>query len=182
MADVSRRRKKKQLRDERISRDVLRCGGSILRSEYFKKAAFETHHLRSSVYDHSLTVCITAVQICLVLRKIGLRINEKDLIQASLCHDLGMVGRSQKFHRSFEAWRGHANDSAFIAQKLIPELSENAECMIRTHMWPVSGSYPRSREAFILNAADKYASIADWVYFLTGRRTGGQIRSELERE
>ena len=182
MSGRIQRKNMKQIRDERISRDVLRCGSDILYSEQFKKAAYETHHLQSSVYDHSITVCITSVQICLFLQKLGFRINEKDLIHASLCHDLGMIGRRKKFRKRTDAWQRHANDSASIAHKLIPDLSENADSMIKTHMWPVSSSHPRSREAFILNAAEKYSSIADWVFFLTGKRSGEKIRKELEKE
>lgn len=167
------------MRNAAISRDIRSYGGAILQSEAFRRASSETHHLHGSVSDHSLTVCIAAVQICFSLRKAGFRVNEKDLIQASLCHDLGMVGRSEKYGRRSEAWHSHADASVDIARELLPDLSENAASMIRAHMWPVSGPFPRSREAAILNAADKFASSADWVYFLTGKQFCRTIRQAL---
>ena len=179
---MSYRQKKeirKHVRDAVISRDIIYYGSPVLHSDAFHRAFSETHHLRGSVSDHSLTVCIATVRICLFLQKAVFRINEKDLIQASLCHDLGMIGRSDKYRRRTEAWHSHPADSVAIARELLPDLSENAVSMIRTHMWPVSGSFPRSREAVILNAADKFASSADWVFFLTGKQFCGTIRKKL---
>ena len=167
------------MRDKAITRDILHYGGSILRSEAFQNASGETHHLRGSVADHTLTVCILAARICRALQKRGITVNEKDLIQAALCHDLGMIGRDTAYKNRTDSWRSHPKKSASVARDLVPDLSTNAESMITTHMWPVSGPRPRSREAAILNIADKWASAADWVYFLTGKQVGAGIRENL---
>ena len=167
------------LRDKAISRDILQYGENILQSEAFQNASEETHHLRGSVADHTLTVCILAARICRIMQKHGITVNEKDLIQAALCHDLGMIGRDDLYKSRTDSWQSHPKKSASVARDLVPDLSTNAESMIRTHMWPVSGPHPRSREAVILNAADKWASAADWVYFLTGKQVGAGIRKDL---
>ena len=175
----ARRENKKLLRDKAVNRDILLYGGEILHSEAFQKAFSEKHHLHGTVSDHSLTVCILAVRICLFIQKKGFTVNEKDLIQASLCHDLGMLGRQERYRNRTDSWNSHAEKSASIARDLIPDLSPNAESMIKTHMWPVSGPHPRSREAAILNVADKCASAADWVFFLTGKQVSADIRQKL---
>ena len=179
MMNRTQRENKKLLREEAVKRDILLFGGDILHSDIFHKAFSERHHLHSTVSDHSLTVCILSVRICFFLQKKGIAVNEKDLIHAALCHDLGMLGRQKQYRNRTDSWNSHAEKSASIARDLIPDLSTNAESMIKTHMWPVSGPHPRSREAAILNAADKCASAADWIFFLTGKQISADIRQKL---
>lgn len=173
------RKNQTALRDKAISRDIRHYGENILQSEAFQNAFHETHHMRGSVADHTLTVCILAARICRAMQQHGFSVNEKDLIQAALCHDLGMIGRNTAYKNRTDSWRSHPKKSASVARDLVPDLSTNAESMIHTHMWPVSGPHPRSREAAILNIADKWASAADWVYFLTGKQVGAGIRKDL---
>ena len=179
MKSRTERKNKSVLQDKAISRDIRNYGGSILQSAEFQNAFSETHHLRGSVADHTLTVCIIAARICRTMQKRGITVNEKDLIQAALCHDLGMIGRDTVYKNRTDSWKSHPKKSASVARDLVPDLSTNAESMINTHMWPVSGPHPRSREAAILNIADKWASAADWIYFLTGKQVGADIREEL---
>ena len=167
------------LRDKEICSDILHYGEGILQSKEFQHASAETHHLRGNVAEHTLTVCILAARICRTLQKHGITVNEKDLIQAALCHDLGMLGRDTAYKNRTDSWKSHPEKSASVARELVPDLSTNAESMITTHMWPVSGPHPRSREAMILNLADKWASAADWVCFLTGKQVGADIREDL---
>lgn len=147
--------------------EIRSHGDPILQSEAFHRATMETHHIHGTVSDHTLTVCAVSVRMARLLKKAGLSVNEKDLINASLCHDLGMIGREEKFKSRKIAWKAHPEESIKVAKELVPDLSPNAEDMIRTHMWPVSGPHPHSREARILNIADKIASVADWKNYFT---------------
>ena len=140
-----------------ICREILRYGKVILYSDIFRQAAAETHHLHGSVADHTLNVCIISVRLCHFLERRQIRVCKKDLIQAALCHDLGMVGRSRKYRNRKDSWQSHAEESAAIARTLIPDLPASVEEIICTHMWPVAGPHPRSREGRVLGAADKYA-------------------------
>ena len=179
MKDRASRKKNHYQNDKEISQTILRYGKDVLHSEEFRSAYSETHHIRGTVSSHSMTVCIMAVRISRFLKKQGVSLDEKDLVQASLCHDLGMLGRKEKYTNFIAAWKRHPKDSASVARDLVPDLSENAESMIATHMWPVGGPVPRSKEAFVLSMADKLASIADWVYFLTGKQAGAGVRRQL---
>ncbi|MBR0397217.1 MAG: HD domain-containing protein [Eubacterium sp.] len=166
-------------KEQKICRDIRRHGQDILRSELFQKAGNETHHLRSSVSDHSLYVSITGVRICHFLKHFGIRMNEKDLIQASLCHDLGMVGREDKYKTRRTAWRAHADESARLAKTVVPDINDTVKSMISTHMWPASGKRPETKEGAILTIADKYASIADWAGVITKHRYKDKIKQEI---
>ena len=108
-------------RDQMISRDIRQYGRQILHSGLFQQAAQETHHMRSSVSDHSLNVCITCVHLCYLLKRLGIRINEEEVIQAALCHDLGMIGRTRKYTTRREAWRLHPAESARLAKDIISD-------------------------------------------------------------
>ena len=85
-----------------------------------------------------------------------------------------------KYKGRLDSWKSHSEESVKIAHELIPDLSEAAEDMIRSHMWPVAGSAPRSNEAMLLCIADKYASMADWKQWLTKHKFASHIKDQLE--
>lgn len=162
-----------------ICSEIFRYGEDILHSDTFRQAAGETHHLHGTVADHTLNVCILSVRFCHILKHRQIRINEKDVIQAALCHDLGMVGRGSKYSGRKDSWQSHAEESVRIAHALIPDLHDSVEDMILSHMWPVSGPRPRSREGRLLNTADKIASMTDWIFWLARRPYAVRIKEEL---
>ena len=165
--------------DEKICDLILRYGSPVLTSEAFKRTSEETHHLRSSLTDHTLNVCIMSLRLSELLNKMHIETDPKDLIQASLCHDLGMLDRTEKYSGRTAAWKGHAEESDSIARDLLPDISDNAENIILSHMWPVSSQRPGSKEAVIVTAADKWASAADWVTILTGRKYRKALKAGL---
>lgn len=163
---MPKRKKSKKKKSNAVQKEIRHYGAPILESEAFRRAASETHHLHGTVSQHTLAVCSASIRIARFLKKAGIRVNEKDLVEASLCHDLGMIGRDEKYGSRTDAWKGHPEESLKVAKELVPDLSKNAESLILSHMWPVSGPPPRSREAVILNIADKAGSLADWGNFL----------------
>ena len=170
---------KKIAEEKAISREILRYGKDILHSDIFRQAAGETHHLHGSVADHTVNVCIVSVRLCRFLKRRRIRVCEKDVIQAALCHDLGMIGRSSKYRDRRDSWRSHPKESIRAAHDLIPDMQDSVEEMILSHMWPVNGPRPRSREGMLLGTADKLASMADWISWLTKRPFAPEIKKEL---
>ena len=164
-----------------ICNDIIKYGKEVLISDIFRKTASQRHHIQSTVMEHTLNVCIIAVKLCREQMRKGVQLNEKDLVQAALCHDLGMIGREKKYKNSLETCRRHPQDSAEIAKAIIPDLSPNAEQMIRSHMWPLSKLMPESREAKLLCKADKYASMADWQYIIKNGRYEEHIKSNISK-
>lgn len=166
-------------KEQKICRDIKQHGHDILCSDLFQQAGRQAHHLRSTVSDHSLNVCITGVRLCSLLQHFGIRLNEKEIIQASLCHDLGMVGRDRKYRTRLRAWRFHPDESAKLAKSIVPDLDPSVESIIKTHMWPGPCGRPQTKEGVVLNVADKYASIADWTSAVTGRRYKDRIKQVI---
>ena len=171
--------KRKRAEEAVICRDILRYGRDILQSDVFRKAEGETHHLHGSVSDHTLNVCIICVRLCHYLEKRNVRIRKQDLIRAALCHDLGMVDRKHRYKDRKSAWKNHPKESVKTAHTLIPDMDPFTEEMIRTHMWPVAGSLPHTKEDRLLNAADKLASMADWASWLAGKPYASRIKRKI---
>ncbi len=160
---------RKNTKNQIIQKKIQRYGSAILHSESFDRAAHQRHHICGTVSEHTLTVCTIGLRIARLLNKAGFNVNEKDLVEGSLCHDLGMIGRDEKYNKQTKAWKMHPKESLKAAREIVPDLSQNAETMILSHMWPIGGPRPRSREAVILNIADKLGSLADWKNFLVDK-------------
>ena len=180
--DTLQRRINREAEENALCEEILRYGDVILRSDVFRQTSAETHHLHGTLRDHILNVCIVSVYMSRFETRRGRQIREEDLIRAALCHDLGMVGREKKYRNRNDSWRLHAEESVRIARELIPDLSGETADMILTHMWPVAGKRPGSREGMILGAADKLASIVDWGTWLTGRTFAGHMKEVLLKQ
>ena len=162
------RKKNRPKRGDRVRRVVERYGGDLLRSEVMRKAFQQRHHLRSTLGDHTIRVTRASVRIGQALQKLHVPVDMQAVVVGALCHDLGMVGRREKYGNNRECYRKHPKDSADLAKELVPDLPEKTEEIIRRHMWPMRQSpAPDSIEGVIVTAADKYSSVVD---FLKGPR------------
>ena len=54
--------------------------------------------------------------------------------------------------------------------------------VIRSHMWPLGGRSLDSKEAVILTAADKAASIADWISVVVGKDYKENLKENLIKD
>lgn len=133
----------------------------IVSTPRFQKALEQTHHKGTTLGAHTLKVKRAAVRISRALDKVGIKTDPNIVTAASLLHDLGMVGRDERYRNNVECWRKHPGDSVETAKELIPDLDEKTARAIRSHMWPLSLHIPTSKEGWIVVAADKYASVSD---------------------
>ncbi len=151
----------KKTKEQAICAAIRTYGRPVLQSGPFLASSGQTHHIRSSVMDHSLNVCITGVRLCGVLQRLHVPVCTRDVVRASLCHDLGMLGREEKYRNRRDAWRRHPQESVRAAREVLPDLNRNTEACIAAHMWPLAGRPLPSREGAVVVAADKYATIMD---------------------
>jgi uncharacterized protein len=185
-------REKRDNRKARIKKDIDLYGKEILESEEMKEAFEQTHHLWSTVGEHTLRVTLSSVMICYALRKLHIKANVPAVVVASLCHDLGILGRDKKFSSDKECSREHPVESVKVARELVDDLPEESADIIERHMWPAGHSkVPNSLEGVIVSVADKYTAVKDLVkgsdVMNTGiRNTANQqkdkIREVLQRE
>ena len=177
-------REKRNNRKERIKNDIDSFGGDILSSDELKEAYDQTHHMWSTVGEHTLRVTASSVMICYALRKLGIKANIPAVVIGSLCHDLGILKRDEKYESKKECYREHPADSVKVAKELVPDLTEHSADIIERHMWPGGSSkLPNSVEGMIVSVADKYAAVKDIVKGSEVKNTGvkNAVQAEAER-
>ncbi len=156
---IKERREDRQIR---IRNDIHLYGDAVLDSDEMRAAFDQQHHKWSTVGEHTIRVALTSVLICYVLRKLHIKVSIPAVVIGSLCHDLGIIGRSEKYANNRECLIGHPKDSVEIARELVDELPEKTEAIIERHMWPIGpAKRPNSIEGAVVSVADKYASIKD---------------------
>lgn len=148
----------------RVRTEIHRYGDPVLHSDQFREALDQKHHGTSSVGEHTLRVTASSLRLSHALEHIGVFSDTRSIVQGALCHDLGILGRDQKYTSKRHCYVQHPKDSVSVARELIPELDAKTERIIRRHMWPIGGPLPRSREEIIVSLSDKYASVKDVIY------------------
>lgn len=164
-AAVKRRlQEKRKKKKERIRKDLERYGGAILHSDEMQQAWRQTHHTRSTVAEHTRRVAEKSLAICYALDRLHIPTDIPAVVTGSLCHDLGILGRDEKYASERECYRQHPADSLAVARKLVDDLPEKTADIVERHMWPNAGSkVPNSLEAAIVTAADKAAAVEDFI-------------------
>ena len=159
---------RRERRKEKIQNELVQFGSGILASDEMRSAFQQTHHTRSTLGEHTRRVAEKSLAICHALEKLRIHTDIPAVVAGSLCHDLGMLDRDAKYDSEQTCSRQHPADSVDVARRLVDDLPEKTEDIIRHHMWPTAGSEaPRSLEGVIVSAADKVAAVED---FLRGSR------------
>ena len=89
-------KEKRDDRKERIKADIELYGHEVLESDEMKNAYDQTHHIWSTLGEHTIRVTATSVLICYVLRKLHIKVSIPAVVIGALCHDLGMLDRGEK--------------------------------------------------------------------------------------
>ena len=133
-------------------------------SEEMRRAFRQTHHVVSTVGNHTMRVAGTSLAACYALEKLGIKTDLESVVQGALCHDLGILGREGKYSNNMECCRRHPADSVEVARKLTGSIPQKTADIIERHMWPFGGcKFPNSLEGVVVSVADKAASAADVV-------------------
>ena len=151
-----------EIRD-RIDAEIYKTGAALIDSDFFQSSKNQIHHGRTTLYDHVIDVARVAVRLCNECSLRQKKVDRRSVILAALCHDLGMIGRDEKYANNSEACRIHPIESARLAKEYFPDISETALSAIRKHMWPLVPTMPTTREEWLVIRADKKASIDDYV-------------------
>ena len=140
---------------------VRTYGAEVLDSPEFRKAKEQKHHHVTTVGDHSLGVAYVSVKICRFLNAMHIKTDTESIVRGALCHDLGIVGRYEKFSNNLVCWQKHPKESVRVAGKLLGDLNEREKDMIRHHMWPTTPVPPHCREGYVIVIADKYCAVRE---------------------
>ena len=142
----------------------LACVDDLLATEQVMSMRKWKHHLSVTTYDHSLFVSYVAYRL-------ARRWNCDSSMAArmGLLHDLYLYdGRDRTAHPGNQCF-DHPVAALRNARELL-DLSDKEANIIVSHMWPLATTMPRSREALIVNLADKACAILEVFYIARLRR------------
>ena len=155
---------RREKRRTRVRQDLHQYGEGVLQSEEMQQAYRQIHHRRSTVGDHTVRVAVSSLLICYVLKRLHIPVSVPAVVVGALYHDLGILGRSEKYASGRECSREHPKDSVAVARELVDELPEKTEDIIERHMWPIGQSKaPNSIEGAVVSVADKYNAVKDLI-------------------
>lgn len=133
---------------------IIKYGSQIICTEAFRETFDQTHHYRTTLGDHTLGVTVEAVKFCL---RHGMTDEEtlSNVVVSCLCHDLGLMGREEKYQNNLETLIRHPKQSAEVYMDLSGEENDRVLNSIRSHMFPLKTPVPRYKESWVLVLADK---------------------------
>ena len=146
--------------DDIILYIIVKYGRHIISTEEFMHTFEQTHHLNTTVGDHTLSVAAEAVKLCL-MRGYSDEETIRNVVTAALCHDLGIMGRKEKYSNTAQCYLKHPLDSVDVYMGVTGEQEERVMDSIRNHMFPVKPGMPRYKEGWILTLADKISSFRE---------------------
>lgn len=135
----------------------------ILNHDEYKMLADYTHHKPFTTLEHSLRVAQIAYNWSVRLES-KLDLDTQAVTRGALLHDFFF----HDWHHcrpKGNRWKGfqHPRIACQNADRCF-NLTEKEKDIILSHMWPLTIRRPRSREAFLVMAADKVASIQELRY------------------
>ena len=176
-------REKRENRKDRIKDDLMLYGNDVLQSEEMKQAFQQTHHQWSTVGEHTFRVAFSSVMICYALRKLNIKVSIPAVVIGALCHDLGILGRNEKFSSARECSIEHPKESVEVARGLVSDMPDKTEDIIERHMWPIGESEaPNSIEGVVVSVADKYSAVKDLVKGSEVKNTGVKNYFNTEKQ
>ena len=125
------------------------CVSDIIHTETVQSMREFRHHVNVSCYEHSVFVAYISFRIA---RKMGL--DSRACARAGLLHDLYLYDSKEIRENHYTT---HARIALENASRLC-ELTKKEKNIIESHMWPLGDVTPASREAYIVNFADKYCA------------------------
>lgn len=135
----------------------------IISNETVQKMKNYRQHCNTSCYEHCIKVAYYSYWIA---RKFGL--DYISTARAAMLHDLFLYDW-RKEHRDVELDGLHAFVHPKIALKNASEifdLNEKEQDIIVKHMWPVTVSFPKYKETYIVTFMDKYSALKEsYSYF-----------------
>ncbi len=137
----------------------LSCVADLVATPQVQSMKTIPHHPSTSCYEHSVFVAYISFRLA---RRWGL--DYRTAARCGLLHDLYLYNahdKSQFAGSQFKQCFYHPKAALRNAQALCGPLSEGESNIILSHMWPLSRRAPHSKEAAVVNLADKLCATAE---------------------
>lgn len=143
---------------EKINNDniFMNIINDIITNETVLKMKNYRQHYETTCFDH----CFIASYYCYIFCK-KLNLDYISCARAAMLHDLFLYDwrKRQDGRKGLHAFT-HARTAYENASKLF-DLNSKEKDIILKHMWPVTISFPRYKESYILTLVDKYCAIQE---------------------
>ena len=130
----------------------------ILHSNEFYKMKSYRHHIKATLYDHSVKVAY----LCFKHHKrFGTKTDVREFVRGALLHDYYLYdlhgeNETHRFH-----WFKHPGKALQNAMKKYPSLTYSQKDMIKNHMFPLTIIPPTTKAGWLVCFYDKIAAISD---------------------
>ena len=124
----------------------------IINNNKFKDLHKEKHHYCTNRFEHSYNVAFYTYKVCKKFK-----LDYKSATRAALVHDFFF---NRDFKNEMDKIFTHYKKSIQNAKSIV-KLTTKEENMIASHMFPVGGKLPKSKEAIILDIVDDLVSIQE---------------------
>lgn len=137
-----------------IARDIIRSDEYLGMKQY-------RHHIRGSVYDHSLKAAWLCYQH---YKRFGTKIDLQSFIRGALLHDYYLYDWHKSSRRGMRLIHGfsHPRSALTNASAKYPDLTPIERDMILRHMFPLTPIPPRTKAGWLLCFYDKIAAVSDY--------------------
>lgn len=136
----------------------LDCVGDLLSAPEVQSVKRLPHHPGVNCYEHSVFVAYMAFRLA---RRYSL--DYKAAARCGLLHDLYLYDPRDRSAHPGNQCLDHPEFALRNAEALCGGLSAKERNIIVSHMWPLAIRMPHSREAAVVNVADKFCATAELV-------------------
>lgn len=149
----------------------------IVRSDEYCGMKNCKHHIKGSVYDHSVKVAYLCYQHH---KRFGTKIGLEEFVRGALLHDYYLYDWHEKSpsHR-FHGFT-HPRCALNNALAKYPDLTETEQDMILRHMFPLTPIPPTTKAGWLLCFYDKVAAVSD--YFGENKWKAPNVTQHAEHE
>jgi len=133
------------------------CSLELLKSEDVQLMGTFIQHANISCLDHSISVAYYSYCLC---RKLNLNVDCRSIIRGALLHDFFLYDwHVTKNPRGLHGFK-HPLTALENAEEHFA-LNDREKDIIVKHMWPLTLTPPRYKEALIVSLSDKFCSIIE---------------------
>jgi uncharacterized protein len=130
----------------------------IVLNKDFNKLSFENHH-GITRYEHSMRVAKYTYNVCKKTKNKRI----KEVTRAALLHDF-FINNDLKDESSSKKLKLHPEVALANAKKYY-EIDKIQEDIIVKHMFPITLSFPKYKESWLVSFVDKFVGLYEMVRF-----------------
>ena len=141
-----------------LEKEFIALIREIARSEEFQNLKNYSHHIKGTVYSHSVKVAYLCYRHH---KRFGMKTNLGEFVRGALLHDYYLYDAHNKRDPHKFHWVRHPRCALRNAIEKYPNLTDRQKDMIKHHMFPITLIPPTTAAGWIVCFYDKVAAVTD---------------------